>query len=756
MAGVQRFLSRREGKRTHEREGHHHSNILSKKPPPSASSPELISIPFDPNSPAHFYGLFDAHSPANQVEEQKIKTLRQRLIDSKGVILRHAQILWALRSNAANGDLDAAYDLLLAMSDASEGIVTSYNPRTPMLGALNRQGVTCFLDATLFSMFSRLDSFEAMLYNSFNDVRRNKLGFLLRLWVNLLRNGKLITTDITKALQDTLAECGWLEAAELHQQDASEAFTFITGMLDLPLLTLKMDIYHTGKEDTNDDHKFINERLLEVAIPPDPTGQRKTITLEECLEDYFNNRIEVRRYMERRSTISSMRKTSAVHVEAIEIDSDLSTPATPTASPVGLPPSYAPPERPGNRMRTPSIIQERYIPPRNESGSSSLAGIDSKDFTGRLRAGSVRKEVMMPAWQFFSLIPWYTDNAPTNDAQVAAHFSSKRPVLGLCLKRYSMTPEGGTVRLDTQIDIPVEIGVPHFIQDEHMEEAGSLHGNFKLSLQSVVCHRGTSVDSGHYISLVRGTPPPNSANVAAASTPTATWMRFDDLAPSRVTVVDIDKALREETPYLLFYQIVPVEGDPGHITSGEEAIASAPSERNTSISDLSSVSMSMENQPISGRTSSEMPVLDDPRGRSLESRRTSVISFSEKPSEPASDTALNVPKDPETSNRTERLSSSFVRNNASGLGRTLSKLTKRKSRDVQLNVTENGAQPEVHVTELREQPPTDKTNSKPHNLHPEHHDHHDHHKGHKREKSHSRLARSKNRGDKPDRECIVM
>lgn len=344
-----------------------------------------------------------------------------------------------------------------------------------------------------------------------------------------------------------------------------------------------------------------------------------------------------------------------------------------------------------------------------------------------------------------------------NDAQVAAHFSSKRPVLGLCLKRYSMTPEGGAIRLDTQIDIPVEIGVPHFIQDEHMEEAGSLYGNFKLSLQSVVCHRGTSVDSGHYISLVRGTPPPNSANGAAASTPTATWMRFDDLAPSRVTVVDIDKALKEETPYLLFYQIVPVEGDPGHITSGEESIASAPSERNASISDMSSVSVSTENQPISGRASSEMPVLDDPRGRSpVESRRMSVISFSDKPSEPASDTALNVPKDLETSTRTERLSQSFVRNNASGLGRTLSKLTKRKSREVQLNFTENGAQPEVHVTEIREQPSTEKTNPKPNNLHPEQHNHHDHHKGHKREKSHNRLGRSRNRGDKPDRECIVM
>ena len=86
-----------------------------------------------------------------------------------------------------------------------------------------------------------------------------------------------------------MADCGWSDAANLHQQDASEAFTFITEKLELPLLTLKMDIYHTGKEDLTDDHKFINERLLEVAIPEAVEGQ--TITLEDCLESYFNNRI---------------------------------------------------------------------------------------------------------------------------------------------------------------------------------------------------------------------------------------------------------------------------------------------------------------------------------------------------------------------------------------------------------------------------------------------------------------------------------
>ena len=319
---------------------------------------------------------------------------------AKGVLLRDAQLLWPLRSISASGDVDAAYGLLLAMSDASEGIVTPYDPLMKMLGAQNRQGVTCYLDATLFSMFSRLDSFEAVLYNSFNDVPRNKLAFLLRLWVNLLRSGKLITTDFTKVMQDTLAECGWAEAAELHQQDASEAFSFITEKLELPLMTLKMDIYHTGKEDTTDDHKFINERLLEVAIPADPTGERMDITLEECLEDYFNNRIEVRRYLERRSTLSSVPKNSAIHVETIELDGDQSpmTPLSPATN-------YASTIRPAvSRTRAPSIIQERYIPARNESGYSSLALVDTKESVARLRAGSVRKEVMMPAWQFFSLI----------------------------------------------------------------------------------------------------------------------------------------------------------------------------------------------------------------------------------------------------------------------------------------------------------------------------------------------------------------
>jgi Ubiquitin carboxyl-terminal hydrolase len=149
----------------------------------------------------------------------------------------------------------------------------------------------------------------------------------------------------------------------------------------------------------------------------------------------------------------------------------------------------------------------------------------------------------------------------------------------MCLKRYSVLPNGNAIRLNTYIDIPTQIGLPHFIQDDALDEDGLLYGNFKLLLQSVVCHRGNSLDSGHYIALVRGTnstaAPSTShssdANSLLSSDSSEQWMRFDDLAPERITRVNIEQALKEESPYLLFYQIVPVDDNSSmHETLGDK------------------------------------------------------------------------------------------------------------------------------------------------------------------------------------------
>jgi hypothetical protein len=351
-----------------------------------------------------------------------------------------------------------------------------------------------------------------------------------------------------------------------------------------------MDIYHTGREEKEDDHKFVNERLLEVAIPEqDPEEEAdKVITLEDCLETYFNNKIEVKRFLQRQNTIGSIKigeskeigKGETVHIETIEIP-EAGSPmlATPTSLAPDSPITPVTPSRPTvNRRRGDSIFSERY---KLSPDTSPAKAFDEKRLlnemldassAGRPRSASLRKEVMMPAWQFFSLIPWYTDNAPKTDAQVAAHFSAQRPVLGICLKRYMMQLDGTPKRLNTFIDIPLEIGLPHFVSDDRIEDEGPLFGNFKLVLQSVVCHRGISLDSGHYVSLVRANLPPNRHHQdpsAPKREPIVdSWLRFDDLAPERVTNVDMQQALREESPYLLFYQVQPIDealatrGDP--------------------------------------------------------------------------------------------------------------------------------------------------------------------------------------------------
>ncbi|KAF2756133.1 cysteine proteinase [Pseudovirgaria hyperparasitica] len=557
MNGMTRFLSRREKRSNRPGRSKERNNA------PTASS--------------DLYGVFTTAEAVkgDKEEEKKVKSLSQRLHKVGITNLKDAQIEYALRSSLSNGDTEQAYDLLVLFEDSIVGILKEPDPEVPMLGAQNREMVTCYLDALLFAMFARLDSFEGMLFNNFEDVPRRRLTALLRLWVNLLRSGKLITTDITRHIQESLASCGWEEAKNISQQDTSEAFTFITEKLELPLLTLKMDIYHTGKEDAQDDHKFVNERLLEVALPDAGPDSGNSVTLEDCLEAYFNNKIEVKRHLlQRRSTLqlsrsSDINKDQAVHIETLEIDSGIDSPVTTTPTSISTPTFSKRPSK--GYLRTDSIFSERFVQARKTSLESDQKA-DRKPVDDlalvtkrRARGGSMRKEVMMPAWQFFSLIPWYTDNAPKSDAQVAAHFSAKRPILGICLKRYTMLSNGTPKRIDTFVDIPLEIALPHFVSDDRMDDEGPLFGNFKLSLQSVVCHRGRSVNSGHYISLVRGDARlPHERNVTDTSLPpyqSTQWFLFDDLASQRVKSIDIHEALRAESPYLLFFRVEPINDE---------------------------------------------------------------------------------------------------------------------------------------------------------------------------------------------------
>ncbi|KAH6715259.1 ubiquitin C-terminal hydrolase family protein [Leptodontidium sp. MPI-SDFR-AT-0119] len=517
----------------------------------------------------------------------KVQAVKQRLKQEGHSDIKEEHINFALATSNADGSVEKAVQMLLIFQQSLDGVIKPYSPDVYMRGAINRNSVTCYIDSLLFAMFGKLNSFEPIILRGFEDEPKRRLAAILRVYVNMLRQGILIHTDITEQLQKALAECGWQDAMSPDQQDVSEAFNQLASILELPLLSLKVDLFHVGRDDDPDDHKIIQERLLDVAVPDEPPPGKPTVRLEDCLESYFNNRVTVMRRLERSNTNSSLKPSSSHYEEKGEASAlshinvnvselNWSTPDTPITPGTPLTPNLS---RDGGRDRATSIIRHVVIP---EEGSSCAAventtvevegsnDVDSgpNPSGSSMRKGSTRKEVMMPAWQFFNLIPWSTDNQTKDNAAVAAHFSSK-PVLGICLKRYGVV-DGRPVRKNTLIDIPLDIRLPHFINDNgDVDEDGPLIGQFKLSLQSVVCHRGTSTSMGHYISFIRGTTPivdgdsRSSRKLSDANRPPnyseERWIKSDDLACPRVITVDIETALKNEMPYLLFYQVQPYE-----------------------------------------------------------------------------------------------------------------------------------------------------------------------------------------------------
>ncbi|KAK5630815.1 hypothetical protein RRF57_006530 [Xylaria bambusicola] len=513
-------------------------------------------------------------------ESDKIQEVRQKAADLGLDFhdLDDDHIAYVLNSEYASMDVARAIEILVILQASISGEILPYDPDVRMVGAVNRGNVTCYLDSLLFAMFAKLEPFECMLKAEIpDDEPRKKLAVLLRVWVNLLRSGKLIETSLTEQIQETLAECGWKEAQLLEQQDTSEAFAFITETLQLPLLPLRVDLFHHGKND-DADHKVVYERLLNLAVPSDSEG--KGLKLEDCLEEYFNTKVDVlREGLDEKKTNDASDQTPTLDqidglstprstIRIIESETSLDA-STDTQSPTttliasDLQFSSSTPHSPSrpHRSRAESLIQRVVIDKQEKPSDADAADL----FQRAKRKASVVKAVTIPAWQFFKLIPWHSsaNSDPKSDLEVARHFS-QRPVVGICLKRYIADSNGNAKRQNTYIDIPDSLRLPHFIVDDRHVEEGGLTAVYKLVLQSIVCHRGDSLHSGHYISFCRVAPKVLTDNRRHETDPPpdyeeAQWVKFDDLADERVTTVaNIKESLKQEMPYLLFYQIIPI------------------------------------------------------------------------------------------------------------------------------------------------------------------------------------------------------
>ncbi|KAG5355285.1 hypothetical protein CJU90_4319 [Yarrowia sp. C11] len=644
---------------------------LSLSATPTASRPSSMLIA--PEEVVRTTLMEDYHIPAETIDLENIR--------------------FVLGSKFTQGDPAKAVTLIVAFRKAAAGLMHPYVSRqgeyTRLVGADNWNGVSCYFDSLMVAMFARMDNFEPMLYKNFEfDERRESLATLLRFYVTLLRQGCYITTDMTHKLMESLMEAEWCDGQSLHrQQDVSELFQFICDKMDMPLLTLKVDIAHGGKEVREDDHKLVNERMLHIPVPGDDSDP--PILLEQCLEQYFSNSVNVRRQIERRKTLdqldavaykrqrsySTKSKKYHVHVETVEmLDGEGGSPSTLASRRTSV--SSVAEDRDKkdpNTLRELQFVDQnrwyRYDEDREvdgsregdaeveegeenteiiseatadsatdygESGESSAINspllpdtasvstmVKNPRVTELMRKGSTggqstrsslwneNSEITLPAWMFLQLLPFYSNTKGDTNSPAAVYFAKSKPVLVICLKRFCWTEAGVAKKNNRTVVIPDTIHFPSFVADQNLDldyedseeaisdedyETPKHPGAFKLVLESAVCHRGTSVHSGHYITLVseqasRETVGGDYSTAERATKSTAEdefdiagarhqfrtrsgtvsskistsneaarrrWLRFDDFQPSdkKFQEIDFEDAFTQESPYLLFYRMV--------------------------------------------------------------------------------------------------------------------------------------------------------------------------------------------------------
>jgi hypothetical protein len=211
----------------------------------------------------------------------------------------------------------------------------------------------------------------------------------------------------------------------------------------LPLLSLQVDLFHQGKRDAGDS-KVVYERLLNLAVPDDPEG--KGIRLEDCLEEYFNARVEVSRgseeakkaFIDGNGSEPLPLPSPKATLRLVAPDDD-GNPTTMTASPIAISPlaphnslerqlsaasssraepvendaddkedaaPVAVPIRPSARHRSTSLIQRVVL---DEKGHPSTPENPTMLQRALHRGSTVVKAVTIPAWQFFRLIREFYD-----------------------------------------------------------------------------------------------------------------------------------------------------------------------------------------------------------------------------------------------------------------------------------------------------------------------------------------------------------
>lgn len=308
-----------------------------------------------------------------------------------------------------------------------------------------------------------------------------------------------------------------------------------------------------------------------------------------------------------------------------------------------------------------------------------------------------------------------------------------------------------------------------------MSEDGPAFGNFKLSLQSAVCHRGNSVNSGHYVSLVRSHDQDTDLLNGASG---GQWMRLDDLAKERVAFVDVQDFLQKESPYLLFYQVQPIDGDPGNIadtwrppdSEGPPSYAVSES-RDSGVADLSlschesfdSNGESLDlNRPRRGATTPQeqegRSSMTNERPRSIVLTGTAIENLRKPSIQLANDPNFLVayhedqkPNQPNCRGRSTSSQSQHRRSMSGSLSRLAGKLVKDKLSDGPAITLVDAVEDSTGALQQPSNVVRTATSAELMRLKKENNSTEKHSKRHS-----GHLVKGKQKSEKPDRECSIM
>ncbi|KAI8338697.1 hypothetical protein BC941DRAFT_501820 [Chlamydoabsidia padenii] len=366
--------------------------------------------------------------------------------------------------------------------------------------------------------------------------QKHHLQRTLRLFVNKLRNGKLVKASTVGQVRRGLAQNGWYsqdpETHQWQQEDVSELFLFLTSIFDQPYLPFQLRLFHGANKDMDDD-RIMTDRLLPLSLPTDQ--EQEPIRLENILVDHFYNSV----------------------VTGVKRNVDLTGSNDDGRAMLGT--SWTSSSSTGSIISTDKGIMEIITTEYTTTHSLTHTNTNDTISKGKMKRDNhddsqPMQTAEVDAWQAMELLPFYSSSNEQGDSVDDKHYLDTQLVLPIVLKRYKIDPCGGTGRYIKEtrpVLVPESIPFHQFVNQNTDNEVCSqctAKMNYVMTLKSVVCHQGSSPHSGHYIAYAK-----------LMSTDSDIWLKFDDLNIRQRIESDIKKerVLEEASKqgYLFFYEL---------------------------------------------------------------------------------------------------------------------------------------------------------------------------------------------------------